>query len=217
MENNSLTKIVLHGRLGKDVGRKTWNLKVDSISEGLRAIDILSKRKFTKTILANEKRNVKYKVLVNNKDAISKSIETAEDAIDSELFIERKGMEKIDIVPVIEGAGGDTKDTLMVVGGALMFGMGLYMGSSMMVQLGLFAMLSGMANLLAEPPEFEDFREIQQVNKRESYLFNGPINTYNPGGPIPIGYGRILCGSLAIAFSQTSADHKIYDGTSYYP
>lgn len=214
---NSLTKITLHGRLGKDVGKKTWNLKVDSVSEALRAIDVLSKRAFTKTIWKNEQRNIKYKILVNNKNAVSKSIERAEDAADSELFMRRKGMKKIDIVPVLEGASGDDKDMLLVVGGALMFGAGLYWGSPLLVQLGMFAMLTGMANLLAEPPEFEDFREIQQTNKRESYLFNGPLNTYNPGGPVPIGYGKVMCGSLAIAFTQSSVDKKIYDGESFYP
>ena len=44
---------------------------------------------------------------------------------------------------------------------------------------GVCVFSKGMSNLLAESPEFEDFREIQQINKRESYLFNGPLNTYN--------------------------------------
>jgi predicted phage tail protein len=98
----------------------------------------------------------------------------------------------------------------MVVGGALALGAGFMYGNPFLTQLGLFAILSGMANLLAEPPDFEDFREIQQVNKRESYLFGGPINTYNPGGPVPVGYGRIMAGSLTVAYSQTNEDKKIF-------
>ena len=126
-------------------------------------------------------------------------------------------MKTIDIVPILEGAGGDVKDTLYIVGGALMMGAGIAMGSPMLIQLGLFALMTGLANMLAEPPEFEDFREVQQVNQRESYLFNGPVNTYNPGGPVPLGYGRMLVGSLAIAFSQTNVDKEIYNNGTYYP
>lgn len=218
------TNIKLHGVLGEKVGQKAWRLKVKTVSEAVHAIDTMSNRKLSKGILENEKQNIKYKVLVNGKNLLSKNINTAEEALDSELMMEKE-METIDIVPVLEGAGGgndDSKDIMLVVGGALMLGAGIMMGSPLLVQIGLFAIMTGMANLLAEPPEFEDFKEIQQTNKRESYLFNGPLNTYNPGGPIPIGYGRVLVGSQTIAFSQDNSDHKIMqvnaDGTkTYYP
>ena len=97
-----------------------------------------------------------------------------------------------------------------------MFGIGFAMESSTMMMIGAYAFLTGMSNLLAEPPEFEDFREIQQINKRESYLFNGPLNTYNPGGPVPLGYGRIMVGSLTIAYSHEHEDRKIYENGEYY-
>jgi predicted phage tail protein len=215
------TKIKLHGVLGKKVGQKVWSLKIKTISEAVHAIDTMSNRKLCAAIVENDKKNIKYKVLVNGKNPLSKSINTAEEALESELMIEKE-METIDIVPVLEGAGGDAKDMALVIGGALMLGAGIMMGSPLLIQLGLFALLTGMANLLAEPPDFEDFKEIQQTNKRESYLFNGPLNTYNPGGPIPIGYGRVLVGSQTLAFSQTNTDHLILekhaDGTTtYYP
>jgi predicted phage tail protein len=108
----------------------------------------------------------------------------------------------------------------MVFGGALTMGIGFGMegafGTSL-IQLGLFAVVTGLSNLLAEPPEFEDFREIDAVNKRESYLFNGPINTYNPGGPVPMGYGRLLVGSATVGFAQENRDKKIYDNGTWYP
>jgi len=208
----SLTKVKFHGNLGEKLEQKEWKIKVESIAEAMHAIDTMSKRKLSRAILENEKQNIKYRVLVNGKEGLTKSINSKEEAVNSDLFIQKK-METIDIVPVLEGSGGgddDGKDWMLVVGGALTMGAGFALGSPMMTQLGLFAMLTGMANLLSEPPEFEDFREIQQVNKRESYLFNGPVNTYNPGGPVPIGYGRMMVGSLAIAFSQYNVNKKIY-------
>ena len=213
----NLTKITLHGNLGEIVGQKEWSLKIKSIPEAIHAIDTMSGRKLCAAILKNEKHNIKYKVLTDGKNALSKSIDTIEEAAESELMIEKE-MKTIDIVPVLEGASGDTKDFLLVIGGAML----MMTGNPLLMQLGLFAILTGMANLLAEPPDFEDFKEIQQTNKRESYLFNGPLNTYNPGGPIPIGYGRVLVGSQTLAFAQTNSDHLYYelhsDGTkTYYP
>ena len=218
----SLTKVTLHGNLGKEIG-KDWKLEVESIPEAMHAINVMTDSKLFKTIIENDKQNVKYRVLVNGKSAISKSIEKIEDAPQSELFIKRN-KESLDIVPVLEGAGGggedSGKDWMMVMGGALTMGVGFGMESAFgatLIQLGLFAVITGLSNLLAEPPEFEDFREIDAVNKRESYLFNGPINTYNPGGPVPVGYGRLLVGSATIGFSQENIDKKIYDNGTWYP
>jgi predicted phage tail protein len=198
---SELTKITFHGNLAEALGRKDWSLKVSSVSEALRAIDVLSKRRLSQVIFSNEKQNIKYKILTDDKD--------------SEMFL-NKSMKSIDIVPVLEGAGDDAKDIALVAGGAMMFGMGLHMENMMMMQIGAFAILTGMSNLLAENPEFEDFREMQQTNKKESYLFSGPINTYNPGGPVPVGYGRVMVGSLAIAYSHEHGDRVIYKDGEYY-
>ena len=212
----SLTKITLHGSLGKKVG-KDWELQVESIPEAMHAINVMTNREFFKTIIDNDKQNVKYRVLVNGKSAVSKSVDKIEDAPESEIFIKRK-METLDIVPVLEGAGGggdgEGKDWMLVLGGALTMGIGFGMESAFgatLVQLGLFAVITGLSNLLAEPPDFEDFREIDAVNKRESYLFNGAVNTYNPGGPVPVGYGRLLVGSATIGFSQENEDKLILE------
>lgn len=209
---SKLTKITFHGNLAEALEQKSFEVNVESVSEGLRAVDILSKRKLSKAIIENEKQNVKYKILADEKPLFSEDINDPEKIKNSEMFIE-KNYNTIDVVPVLEGAGGDVKDFGLVVGGAVLIGMGI---SPVVTLIGIFAVLTGMSNILSEPPEFEDFREIQQVNKKESYLFNGPINTYNPGGPVPVGYGRIMVGSLAIAYSHEHGDRKIYENGEYY-
>ena len=213
---SQLTKITFHGNLAEALGQKDFELKVDNVAEGLRAVDILSKRKLSKAIVENEKQNIKYKILTDEKPLFSEDINEIEKIADSELFI-NKNHKTIDIVPVLEGAGGeDIKDIGLVVGGGLLFGIGFATQSSTMMMIGAYAFLTGMSNLLAEPPEFEDFREIQQTNKRESYLFNGPINTFNPGGPVPIGYGRLMVGALTIAYSHEHGDRLIFNNGTYY-
>jgi len=212
---SQLTKITFHGNLAEALGKKHFELKIDNVAEGLRAVDIVSKRKLSKAILENEKQNIKYKILTDEKPLFTEDVNEVEKLVDSEFFI-NKNYKTIDIVPVLEGAGGDAKDIGLVIGGGLMFGIGFATKSSTMMMIGAYAFLTGMSNLLAEPPEFEDFREIQQINKRESYLFNGPLNTYNPGGPVPLGYGRIMVGSLTIAYSHEHKDRKIYENGEYY-
>ena len=212
---SQLTKITFHGNLAKALGRKDFELKIDSVAEGLKAVDVISKRSLSKAILENEKQNIKYKILTDEKPLFSEDVNDIEKVKNSEMFVSKK-YKTIDIVPVLEGAGDDSKDLALIIGGGLLFGIGFAMESSTMMMIGAFAFLTGMSNLLAEPPEFEDFREIQQVNKKESYLFNGPVNTYNPGGPVPVGYGRVMVGSLTIAYSHKHGDRLIYNNGTYY-
>ena len=211
-----LTTVKLHGNLAEQVGRDTWHIKVSSVSEALRAIDLMVQRRLTVAIVNNEKQHIKYQILVDEKNLFSKPIETVEEVKDSALFMQ-KSMKTIDVIPVLEGAGDDAKDMAMIIGGALMFGMGAWMGSPMMMQLGLFTALIGLSNMLSQPPEFEDFREMEPMTKKESYLFSGPSNMYNPGGPIPIGYGRMMLGSLTVAYSHEVNDKLIYDDGIHYP
>ena len=63
--------------------------------------------------------------------------------------------------------------------------------------------MSGISMLLTPKPEFGDFREIEGSGARASYMFGGPENTVREGGPVFVGYGRLLVGSHVI---QTSAD-----------
>ena len=212
---SQLTKITFHGNLAKALGRKDFELNIDSVAEGLKAVDVISKRNLSKAILENEKQNIKYKILTDEKSLFSEDVDDIEKIKNSEMFVSKK-YKTIDIVPVLEGAGGDAKDLGMVIGGGLLFGIGFAMESTMMMVIGAYSFLTGMSNLLAEPPEFEDFREIQQINKKESYLFNGPVNTYNPGGPVPVGYGRVMVGSLTIAYSHKHGDRLIYNNGTYY-
>ena len=66
--------------------------------------------------------------------------------------------------------------------------------------VGLIA--AGITNLLTPMPKFGDFREIEQGGAK-SCLFNGPENTIREGGPVFVGYGRLLVGSQVI---QSAAD-----------
>ena len=212
----NLTKVKLHGVLAEQMGRSEWNLAVKSVGEAVNGIQCNTKRLF-KQLLENDKEDIKYRVLINEQDFAveeGKDINTEEGLASSELMIKRDGIKTIDIVPVIEGAG----DWVTIIVGALLiatglgagFGAGLLgavggvgsMGQAALILGGIGLVAAGVTNLLTPMPKFDDFREIESGGSR-SYLFNGPENTIREGGPVFVGYGRLLVGSHVI---QTAAD-----------
>ena len=206
---SELVKVTLHGVLGEKIGG-TWSLAVNSVSEAIHAIEMNSGHNLYKTLLENDKKNIQYRVLVDQKAIVTEKLSTGEPEKirSSELCINRKGIKTIDIVPVLEGAGSIFESPWMGIflGGILMMaGLGMlgFASNGMLLMAGLGLVFQGVANLLSTPPKFEDFRDIEQnrLNKRASYLFSGPVNTVNEGGPIPVLYGRLLIGSQVVGSS----------------
>jgi hypothetical protein len=99
----------------------------------------------------------------------------------------------------------------VVIGVALIWvgGVGLLAGAGwssmygMAVVAGIGLVAAGVANLLTPDPEFDDFREIEGGG-RAPYTFSGPQNVIREGGPVFVGYGRLLVGSQVI---QAATDH----------
>ncbi len=211
----NLTKITIHGVLAEQMNRSEWNLAVRSVGEAVNGIEA-NTRTFFKHVMENDKKNIKYRVLINGQDfgyEDGKDPNTPEGFLSSELLIKRDGIENIDIVPVLEGAGDFVA---IVVGGLLLAtGMGwiatpLLMGAGAATQAalilgGIGLIAAGITNLLTPMPKFGDFREIEGGGAR-AYLFNGPENTIREGGPVFVGYGRLLIGSQVIQSAQDTID-----------
>jgi predicted phage tail protein len=202
-----LTQITLHGELGESIG-KTWNLSINSVGEAMHAIEILSKRKLYKWLLEKDKAGVKYKVISNGKEIeMDKDIKPHElDKIKtSELTISNTNLQTIDIVPVIEGADDVVNvilGALLIIAGVVFLAASLGVGTPISVGLiiaGIGLVAGGVVGLLSSPPQFEPFQEAKGT--AASYLFNGPENTVQEGGPVPVIYGNLLVGSQVIAAS----------------
>ena len=86
----------------------------------------------------------------------------------------------------------------------LVGGVGLATATNQMAALTSIALISnGISTLLSEPPEYPEQRQIVNPSSdptqlANSYLFSGPVNVINEGGPVPIGYGRLIVGSQVI-------------------
>jgi predicted phage tail protein len=209
-----MVKINLHGKLGEVVG-KEWNLNVKSVSEAIRAIEVNSK-KFYRYILEQGGMGGKYCILINEEPFVSQEeldIENPKSIMESELMIKNNNLKSLDIIPILEGSDSKMLGIItLVVGVALLavgipalgvlggsgFALGFGAGSVVLLGVGLAA--AGIFSLLSQPPKFEDFREIEQGGKT-SYLFAGPTNVVGEGGPVPLGYGRLIVGSQAISAS----------------
>jgi len=205
-----LTEITLHGVLAEQIGRKKINLAVSSVGEAIRGIQA-NYKKFYKTLLDNDEKNIKYRVLINKRDFIveeGKDPNTREGMRTSELVMDFKNLKTIDLVPVMEGEAegrekkADTKSIIQVIIGVILIAVGFITGQPALIMAGLGLVMAGVANLLTDTPKFEDMREIEGGG-RPAYIFSGPQNTVREGGPVFVGYGRLLVGSHVV---QTSLD-----------
>ncbi len=189
-----LTKIILHGSLGEATGKKEWDLSVNSASEALHAINTQTNDSIRRYFFKPQNAYGRYKILINEKE-ISVSSKISEL---NELSIKREEFNRLDVIPVLEGS--DWMDILgVVVGGAIFAGA----ENPYTAMIGLMLLTLGASNLLAQPPPMPEHRQIQNPSSdptalANSYLFSGPINVINEGGPVPIGYGRLIVGSQVI-------------------
>lgn len=204
--NQNIVKITLHGLLGEAIG-KEWNLAVKTFSAALNAVETLSKRKFYKFLREKDAEGVRYQILINGREFLhDKSnppdISKPESIVNTELCGKTKNLETIDIVPVIEGAGGDIGNIFTIILGVILIAVGIFVPGLgafgvALVLAGLGLIAAGVINLLSKGPELQEFKDRQKT----SYLFSGPVNTVGEGGVVPVGYGELLIGSAVISAS----------------
>ena len=230
-ESPNIVRVKFHGNLGKRLKKNTWNLAVESVSEAFYAVDIMSKRNLVKCMIEDSEKQLQYQVKVDDKLIDTSKIDPEKFSTieNSELCIKRK-IKTIDIIPLLEGSGGGGGGLMALVGiilivasGGLAAG-GLASGifstaaaNGFLLMAGMTMMAGGISMMLAKPPKFDDFREIEQTKKSTSYLFSGPANTANEGGPVPIGYGRLIAGSQIIQSSLNTREMTVAELGTYRP
>lgn len=128
------------------------------------------------------------------------------------------------IVPIIHGSGGGGTGK-MIVGAVLLAAafifappvvgaLGPTLGMGTTISIGGFSLgitysslalmggallLSGVAMALAPSPKAPEVTQREAPEERPSFVFNGPVNTTEQGGPVPLVYGRHLVGSHVIS------------------
>jgi predicted phage tail protein len=201
-----LATVSVHGFLAKEIQKSQWRLKVKTIAEAFRAINVLTKHKFSKVIEAHNPRVQRYKVVVNGKTVPNDllHLEDGKGEMRESNFNINQKIKTIDVIPVIEGAG--FADIIMTVVGVILiivgilvtigtFGGGAPLGYTL-ITIGVGLLAAGLSNLLSKPPSVGDIEEISR-----SYLFAGPTNVIGEGRPVPLGYGTLRVGSQRVAAS----------------
>jgi predicted phage tail protein len=223
-----MVKIELHGILAEKLNKANWNLAINSVSEAIRAIEANTGILY-KNLYELDKQNIKYRILINKKDfKVFKPEEEIKNDFDKVMnsnlltSFEEQVLESIDIIPILEGSGGGGgffQIIPIILGVALIFTgvgiaasagiFGLLAASLVVAGIGLAAV--GFLALLSSPPPFvaPEFNSPDVAGSKsgggKSYLFDGPTNTAGEGGPIPIGYGRLLIGSKTISATYTTS------------
>jgi predicted phage tail protein len=218
-----MIKVNLHGKLGEDLG-ESWDLEISTVAEALRAIEA-NTGKLRRWII-NNNNNYEYEILVNKSNLFSEKpdFKSVEDIKNSEFFVNLNNkIQVIDIVPCIVGAGGVLKiiTGVATVAAAVVVGVVFPPALPLAVGIGIAGLgliAAGTSELLSKPPPSIPFTA-QQVNPIDgdnggptSYLFNGPVNTVGEGGPVPVGYGKLLVGGNNV-FANYDIIYRAYNQT----
>jgi len=191
-----MTKITFHGELGEELG-KTHTLKVRSVPEALHAIDIMSDSKLRKFFIDEKNRYKKYQIIVNGKVIPFPGVNKLQN---SEVLLQNEKLKTVEFVPVLEGSGIFDSDWFMIFIGVIALA---YAANPFSYMAAVSMIVAGISNLLSKPPDAPEQQQIANPSSdptelANSYLFSGPVNVLNEGGPVPIGYGRLLVGSQVV-------------------
>jgi predicted phage tail protein len=162
-----MTELRLHGILAKEFG-SSFFYELEGPREAFFAVDA-NQEGFINRILALHRNNINYTMIVDNE-----YVKSEED------FFSEKAPKRIDIVPIVAGAGG---------------GLGALIGALVM------AVISYILYLLLRPKEPETPR-VEATTRAidESFTFSNKANIAAQGTPVPVGYGQLRVGSQVVQF-----------------
>lgn len=181
--------IILLGELGKRYGSR-HRMDVKTPAEAIRAL-CANFKDFAAFMSSSQERNVGYRVLDMREDVAAKDLHTPAGS-------------QIAIVPVVAGGGGGMGQILLgaaliafaviapPLAATVLFGTTTL--GTVAFGIGVSLALGGVAQLLAPTPKQPD-----NTTEKNSYVFNGAVNTQAQGQPVPIGYGRMIVGSAVIS------------------
>jgi len=187
--SEKLREVRLYGRLGARFGR-IHMLAVSSTAEAIRALCVLIPG-FERALADSDAHGVRYACFLGKRNI-------GEDQLQHPV-----GADSIRIAPVMAGAkrAGLFQTVLgavmIVVGAVLTYtGVGAPIGAAMM-KMGAVLALGGVIQMLS--PQQRGLSAQDSPENGASYNFNGAVNTSAQGNPVPVLYGRMICGSAVIS------------------
>ena len=204
-----LRKIKLYGELAKFLGQKTFEAEVNNAAQAIRFLVV----NFPK--LEKHMADKYYKVILDNWE------------LNDEELHYPSGQNDIKIVPVVGGAGGNTRTILIgaaLIGASFMFpGAGLFAGGSAAAKaaaaaaptlakigtitsfIGASLVLNGISAMLTPVETIPE----ENQDPRRSFNFSGIQNTSRAGVAVPVIYGRTMTGSVVISANITNEQVEV--------
>ncbi len=210
-----LIKLKLHGDLGQTIG-ENWEFNVNSVQQAIYALNMVTDSAFNNYFISKDRLGAKYRVLINGKDFRSPTQEinreNSELLTQTNLLYKINDLETIDIVPFIENSDSKVLGIVTMILAVVLIVVGAVYGQGWLVAIGIALFAAGTVALLSRPPAFQNFRNIDKFGN-QSYLFSGPTNIIGEGGPVPVGYGRMLVGSQVISSAYRIQDYQTFRDT----
>lgn len=178
-----LREVRLYGALGRQFGR-LFRLAVATPAEAVQALRAVLPG-FERAFVGSDGR-ASYHVFVG-RGPLRRDIgkEEAEAPLGE--------ADPIRFVPVVQGA--KRQGVWQTIAGVVLIVAGFANnGNPELIRLGVALLLGGVVGLLSPQRRKEQERE-----KTPSYAFDGPINNTEQGGPVPLVFGRVICGSTVVS------------------
>lgn len=118
---------------------------------------------------------------------------------DEELLTLRLGsITDFHLVPATVGHGEEAGKIIL---GVILIGVGFFTGQTWVMGIGASLVLGGTAMALTTMPSATGENSAED---RPGYLFNGAVNSSEPGGCVPLVFGRIRAGSVVVSAGVTA-------------
>jgi predicted phage tail protein len=192
-----MTNIILHGILAKEFG-ENFQMKIYKAKNVLKAIDA-NRINFINRINELSQEGFNYTVIVDGK-----KINQLEE-LDAQ-----KEPQKIDLVPLIIGAGGVALVSVItgIATSAITAGTGAFFAASVINAVLLTVVSVGLQMLLAPKPDAPAAISSTTKAMQQSFSFSNKNNVASQGSPVPFGYGRLKIGSQVIQTTLKSFQQK---------
>lgn len=196
----SLTTVRLYGRLGATFGRR-FRLAVTTPAEALRAL-AAQLPGFEQFLTEAKDKGMGFAVFVGRENLKEDQLHTP------------AGHDEIRFAPVL--LGSKKNGVFNIILGIVLVVIGvignIYGGwGTPFIQAGIGMIIGGVAQMLAPTPKGNGAGD--RPENQPSYSFNGPVNTQAQGNPVPVAYGKVVCGSAVVSAGITSED-QVYVPTS---
>lgn len=189
----------LYGVLGREFGKRHY-LDIRSPSEAIRALKANFKD-FEKRLIELGNAGLKYCVRTDNNTIGGEQA----------AYPVHK---TISIIPIVVGAKSAAMKQIMTAAAIIALAIitsGTSLGaqaigattvSGMLMTIGVAMAIGGVIQLLSPTAKLDD----KSGENKKSYQFNGPVNVTDQGGPVPVGYGRLIVGSTVVSAGMVSEE-----------